>query len=147
MASARILCVIACLGLGAGMCWGHPGTGEPAAAPAKRFDDSERLYFWFESGMNFTLQRHFAGDIRVVPQSAVELNLGGSVGYNIDRHWGAELQVDGTDPWLRYRWLHEDGQFVPYLTGGVGFSVNDVHGNFAPSTSASTAATTVVGAL
>src|SRR5215475_9858970 len=167
MASARILCVIACLGLGAGMCWGHPGTGEPAAAPAKRFDDSERLYFWFESGMNFTLQRHFAGDIRVVPQSAVELNLGGGVGYNINEHWGAEFQVNGVDPWLRsesrgavkriavmtfvpaarYRWHLYDGQFVPYLTGGVGVSSNDVHGNFSPYTSASSTQTTVVGSL
>ena len=164
---ARMLCVVAWLGLGTGMCWGEPRADEPPAAPAKRFDDSERLYFWFESGMNFTLQRHFAGDVRVVPQSAVELNLGGGVGYNIDDHWGAEFQVNGVDPWLRsesqgavkriavrgfvpavrYRWQLDDGQFVPYLTGGVGASSNDVHGNFSPFVSASSTRTTVVGSL
>jgi hypothetical protein len=167
MAWARILCVVGWLGLGAGMCWGQARLDEPAVAPAKRFDDSERLYFWFESGMNFTLQRHFAGDIRVVPQSAVELNLGGGVGYNIDEHWGAEFQVNGVDPWLRsesrgavnriavvtfvpaarYRWHLYDGRLVPYLTGGVGVSSNDVHGNFSPFTSASSTQTTVVGSL
>jgi outer membrane protein W len=168
MAWARMLCVVACLGLGAGMCWGEPPrAGEPSAAPAKHFDDSERLYFWFESGMNFTLQRHFAGDIRVVPQSAVELNLGGGVGYNINEHWGVEFQANGVDPWLRseslgavkriavmnfvpavrYRWHLYDGQLVPYLTGGVGVSTNDVHGNFSPFASASSTQTTVVGSL
>ena len=164
---ARVLWVVACVGGGTGACFGQTAADQPLATPAQRYDDSERLYFWFETGLNFTLQRHFAGDIRVVPQSAVELNLGGGVGYNIDRHWGVELQVNGVDPWLRsesagavkriavltfvpavrYRWLLDDGQLVPYLTGGVGFSSNDVHGNFAPYASASTTQTTVVGSL
>src|SRR5262249_57714121 len=50
-------------------------------------------------------------------------------------------------PAVRYRWLLDDGQFVPYLTGGVGISSNDVHGNFAPFTTADTTQTTVVGSL
>ncbi len=137
------------------------------AAPASRFDDTGRLYLWFESGMNFTLDRHFAGDARVVPNSDVELSLGGGAGYNIDRHWGVELQVDGTDPWVRsetrggidrisvitfvpavrYRWAVGDGRLMPYLTGGVGLSSNDVHGFFKPHAQSSTASTTVVGSL
>jgi opacity protein-like surface antigen len=138
-----------------------------AAAPANPFDDTGRLYFWFESGMNFTLDRHFAGDARVVPNSDVELNLGGGMGYNIDPNWGVELQVDGTDPWVRsesrggiarisvitfvpavrYRWALGDGRLMPYLTGGVGFSVNDVHGFFKPYAQSNTSSTTVVGSL
>src|SRR5262249_31144484 len=50
-------------------------------------------------------------------------------------------------PAVRYRWQLDDGQSVPYLTGGVGFSSNDVHGTFAPFTTASTTQTTVVGSL
>ncbi len=149
---------------------GLPGAaraGDAPAASANPFDDSRRLYLWFESGMNFTLDRHFAGDARVVPNSEVELSLGGGAGYNIDPHWGVELQVDGTDPWVRsetqggleriavitfvpavrYRWALGDGRLMPYLTGGVGFSSNDVHGSFKPFATASTASTTVVGSL
>jgi opacity protein-like surface antigen len=141
--------------------------GDTPAAPASRFDDTDRLYLWFESGMNFTLDRHFAGDARVVPNSDVELSLGGGAGYNIDPHWGVELQVEGTDPWVRsetrggidrisvitfvpavrYRWALGDGRLMPYLTGGVGFSSNDVHGFFKPYAQSDTASTTVVGSL
>jgi opacity protein-like surface antigen len=140
---------------------------DEGAAPANPFDDTGRLYFWFESGMNFTLDRHFAGDARVVPNSDVELSLGGGAGYNIDPHWGVELQVDGTDPWVRsesrggidrisvvtfvpavrYRWALGDGRLMPYLTGGVGFSSNDVHGFFKPYAQSNTSSTTVVGSL
>src|SRR5262249_58163528 len=131
---------------------GGPGGGVARTEPASRFDDTGRLYLWFESGMNFTLDRHFAGDARVVPNSDVEFVLGGGAGYNIDPHWGVELQVDATDPWVRsetrggleriavitfvpavrYRWALGDGRLMPYLTGGVGFSPNDVPGSFQP---------------
>ena len=164
---ARVLCILSCVALAAASLHGEACAEEASAASPNRFDDTGRLYFWFESGMNFTLDRHFAGDARVVPNSDVELSLGGGAGYNIDPHWGVELQVDGTDPWVRsetsggleriavitfvpavrYRWALGDGRLMPYLTGGVGFSSNDVHGTFKPFAAASTASTTVVGSL
>jgi opacity protein-like surface antigen len=146
---------------------GEARADDAPAAPASRFDDTGRLYLWFESGFNFTLDRHFAGDVRIVPQSAVELGLGGGIGYNIDPHWGVELQVNGTDPWIRsetrgaigrlsmitfvpaarYRWALDDGRLMPYLTGGVGFSANDDHGFFKPYAQSKTDSTTVVGSV
>ena len=167
MGWARVLCILSWVALAAASLHGEACAEEASAASPNRFDDTGRLYFWFESGMNFTLDRHFAGDARVVPNSDVELSLGGGAGYNIDPHWGVELQVDGTDPWVRsetsggleriavitfvpavrYRWALGDGRLMPYLTGGVGFSSNDVHGTFKPFAAASTASTTVVGSL
>jgi opacity protein-like surface antigen len=164
---ARMLWVVSWVAVAVAGLLREARADETPAVPARRFDDSGRLYFWFESGFNFTLDRHFAGDVRVVPQSAVELGLGGGAGYNIDPHWGVELQVNGTDPWVRsetrgaierismitfvpavrYRWALDDGRLMPYLTGGVGFSENDVHGSFKPFAQASTDSTTVVGSL
>jgi hypothetical protein len=100
MAWARVLGVVSCLAIAACLL-GEARAEDSPAPPARRFDDTGRIYLFFESGMNFTLDRHFAGDVRVVPQSAVEFNLGGGVGYNIDPHWGVELQVNGIDPWIR----------------------------------------------
>src|SRR5262245_52368943 len=114
---------------------GLPGAaraGDAPAASASPIDDTGRLYLWFESGINLTLDRDFAGDARVVPNSDVEFVLGGGAGYNIDPHWGVELQVDGTDPWVRsetrggleriavitvvpavrYRWALGDGRLM-----------------------------------
>jgi len=100
MGWARVLRGVSCLAVAACLL-GEARADDSPAAPARRFDDTGRIYLFFESGMNFTLDRHFAGDVRVVPQSAVEFNLGGGVGYNIDPHWGVELQVNGIDPWIR----------------------------------------------
>jgi len=167
MRGARVLWAASWLTVAAvGLAREAPADETPAAS-ASPFDDTGRIYLWFETGLNFTLDREFAGDVRVVPQSAVELGLGGGAGYNIDPHWGVELQVNGTDPWVRseslgvidrisvitfvpavrYRWALEDGRLMPYLTGGVGFSQNDIHGFFKPYAHTSTASTTVVGSL
>lgn len=166
MAWARVLRVVSCLAVAACLL-GEARAEDSPAPPARRFDDTGRIYFFFESGMNFTLNRHFAGDVRVVPQSAVEFNLGGGLGYNIDPHWGVELQVNGIDPWIRsenrgaidrlsvitfvpaarYRWALDDGRLMPYLTGGVGISINDDHGFFKPYATTSTSSTTIVGSL
>src|SRR5262249_35517889 len=50
-------------------------------------------------------------------------------------------------PAVRYRWSLEDGRLMPYLTGGVGFSSNDVHGFFDRFADSGTSSTTVVGSL
>ena len=166
MAWARVLGVVSCLAVAACLL-GEARAEDSPAPPARRFDDTGRIYLFFESGMNFTLDRHFAGDVRVVPQSAVEFNLGGGIGYNIDPHWGVELQVNGIDPWIRsenrgaidrlsvitfvpaarYRWALDDGRLMPYLTGGVGVSINDDHGFFKPYATTDTSSTTIVGSL
>src|SRR5262249_24810537 len=101
MRCVRVLWLVSWATLAAAGVPGEARAGDAPAASANPFDDTGRLYLWFESGMNFTLDRHFAGDARVVPNSDVELSFGGGAGYNIYSHWGVELQVDGTDPWVR----------------------------------------------
>ena len=124
----------------------------PEAEPAPIFDDTGRLYFDFVTGMNFTLDKHFAGDVDISGEP--DLLLGGSVGYNITRNWGVELQFQGGEPDLRsasrgkireisiitvvpaarYRWHLLEDRLVPYVTGGVGMSFSDVNEDAKPFT-------------
>ena len=62
-------------------------------------DDTDRLYFQFVTGMNWVLDKSFAGDAKL--DGFPDLILGGGVGYNISRHWGAELQFQGGEPDIR----------------------------------------------
>jgi opacity protein-like surface antigen len=137
----------------------------PVDAPTPLINDSHRLYFDFVVGMNFTLDQHFAADVDVSGEP--DLLLGGSLGYNISRHWGVELQFQGGEPDLRstsrgkirelsiitvvpaarYRWHLLDDRFVPYLTGGVGASFNDVNEDAKPYVRADTDTSTIVGSL
>src|SRR5262245_56136033 len=137
----------------------------PPGVPVPVFDDTGRLYFDFVTGMNFTLDKHFAGDADI--DGEPDLLLGGSLGYNISRHWGVELQFQGGEPDLRsssrgkireisiitivpaarYRWHLLDDRLVPYVTGGVGMSFTDVNEDAKPFTRADTDSQTVVGSL
>ncbi len=133
--------------------------------PAPIFDDTGRLYFDFVTGMNFTLDKHFAGDADISGEP--DFLLGGSLGYNITRNWGVELQFQGGEPDIRsasrgkireisvitvvpaarYRWHLLEDRLVPYLTGGVGMSFNDVNEDAKPFTRANADSSTVVGSL
>jgi opacity protein-like surface antigen len=135
----------------------------PAAPPV--VDDTGRLYFQFVTGMGFTLDKPFAGDVEI--DGEPDLILGGGLGYNISRHWGVELQVQGGEPDLRsasrgkireisiitvvpaarYRWHLLDDRLVPYVTGGVGMSFTDVNEDAKPFTRADTDSQTIVGSL
>jgi opacity protein-like surface antigen len=148
----------------------EPATGsasEQAPAAQMRFDDTGRLYFTFDSGLHFTLDRQFAGDVKIEPPSGLDWDLGGSAGYNITRNWGAEVQFLGNDPDLssptqgaireisvltvvpavRYRWPLDDGRLMPYVTGGVGASFVDVHDANKVYADAKTSSTTIVGSF
>jgi opacity protein-like surface antigen len=137
----------------------------PEAEPAPIFDDTGRLYFDFVTGMNFTLDQHFAGDTDISGEP--DFLLGGSVGYNITRSWGVELQFQGGEPDLRssshgkireisiitvvpaarYRWHLLEDRLVPYLTGGVGMSFTDVNEDAKPFTRADSSSSSVVGSI
>ena len=133
--------------------------------PAPVFDDTGRIYFDFVTGMNFTLDQHFAGDVDLSGEP--DLLLGGGLGYNITRNWGVELQFQGGEPDLRsasrgkireisvltvvaaarYRWHLLEDRLVPYLTGGLGMSFNDVNEDAKPYTRADSDTSTIVGSL
>jgi len=142
-----------------------PEPEETSVPTPEVFDDTRRLYFDVITGMNFTLDKHFAGDVDISGEP--DLLLGGSLGYNITRNWGVELQFQGGEPDLRsasrgkireisvitvvptarYRWHLLEDRLVPYVTGGVGASFSDVNEDAKPFTSADSDATTVVGSL
>jgi opacity protein-like surface antigen len=137
----------------------------PPGVPVPVFDDTGRLYFDFVTGMNFTLDKHFAGDVDISGEP--DLLLGGSLGYNISRHWGVELQFQGGEPDLRsasrgkireiailtvvpavrYRWHLLEDRLVPYATGGVGMSFTDVNEDAKPFARANADDQTIVGSL
>ena len=142
--------------------------GQPPPAPESvdlGIDDTDRLYFQFVTGMGFVLDKPFAGDAKL--DGFPDFTLGGSLGYNISRHWGAELQFQGGEPDIysesrgkireisvitvvpaaRYRWHLLDGRLVPYVTGGVGMSFNDVNEDAKPYVKAETKSSTIVGSL
>jgi opacity protein-like surface antigen len=144
----------------------EPGRSTPAPeAVDLGIDDTDRLYFQFVTGMNWVLDKPFSGDARL--DGFPDLILGGSLGYNISRHWGAELQFQGGEPDIRsesrgkireisiitvvpavrYRWHLLDGRFVPYFTGGVGMGFTDVNEDAKPFVRADTKSSTVVGSL
>jgi opacity protein-like surface antigen len=117
-------------------------------APAKRrpYDDTGRFYFYFETGHRALFDDNLVGDVHFDEPNGWDLVLGGGGGYNISEHWGVELQAHGfeTDmrsdslqkleeysniaivPAVRFRWpLGEYRRVVPFLTAGIGYSMND----------------------
>jgi hypothetical protein len=122
------------------------------ARPASRSsspDDTGRFYLTFQSGLVFLFDDAFAGNVHheshEFPQSnhvSVPITVG--LGYNFSRHFGVELQGFGTEPdirsdklgklaeysnisvfgSIRYRHPVGDGRLVPWVLGGVGWSLN-----------------------
>jgi hypothetical protein len=131
-----------------------------------RWDDTGRIYFYAQTGFNF-LGTQWPGDVEVDTPDGVNVVIGGGAGYNISRHWGVELQIHGIEPDLRsdtrgkitevstltfvpaarLRWPLEDGRLVPYVSGGVGVSINDVNDAAKPFTKVGTDSSTIVGSL
>jgi opacity protein-like surface antigen len=140
---------------------------EPSGVAGGAYDDSRRLYLFAGTGAGFVLDDHFAGDVDLDTADGINLSLGGGVGYNLGRHWGIELQVQGTEPDLRsatrgkidelsnitfvpaarFRWPLGDGRWVPYVSAGVGISASDVNDAVKPYVKATTDSFTVVGSI
>ena len=110
--------------------------------------DTDRFYFYFETGHAGIVDDHFAGDSHFDTPDGINVVLGGGGGYNITDHWGVEIQGHGTEPDIRsdrygkikefsnitiigaarFRYpLGDDKRLVPYVTGGIGASLNDVN--------------------
>jgi len=130
-----------------------PDVERPVPIDASRWDDTGRFYLLAQSGFALLADDSFAGDTHFqsheFPASNdVNVPIGLSVGYNISKHWGVELEGLGTEPDLRsdtrlgkldeysnitvigavrYRYPIGDGRFVPWFLAGIGWSVNDIN--------------------
>jgi opacity protein-like surface antigen len=113
------------------------------------------------------LDDHVAGDLSIDTPHGVDLWLGGMIGYNLSRHWGIELQAEGTEPdirskslgkvkefsnititpALRYRHPLGSGRVVLYGTAGLGVSLNDVNDTGDPKVKLTTDEFSLVGSL
>jgi outer membrane protein W len=139
-------------------------------APAKRrpYDDTGRFYFYFETGHRALFNDKLVGDVHFDEPNGWDLVLGGGGGYNISKHWGVELQAHGfeTDvrsdslekleeysniaivPAVRFRWpLGDYRQVVPFLTAGIGYSMNDDNDQHNPRIKVNADDPSLVGAL
>jgi opacity protein-like surface antigen len=119
---------------------------EPESAQ-RPYNDTGRFYFYFEGGNAWILDDHMVDDLEFTnPNPGANVVIGGGAGYNITDHWGVELQAHGTEPdvhsegrdrkieeysnitivpAVRFRYPIGNGQIVPYLTAGIGYSMND----------------------
>jgi opacity protein-like surface antigen len=141
---------------------------EPAASTDAPIRDTGRWYFYISTGHRFLVDDEFVSDAEFTQPNGFDFFLGGGAGYNFSEHWGLELQAHGTEtdvrsdslgkleeysnitmvPALRFRWpLGPDRRLVPYLTAGVGISLDDNNDQHKPKVKVSTDETGIVGSL
>lgn len=119
----------------------------PSESSRERYWDAQRFYFWFQTGETAIVDQHVVGDIRFDTPNGINVMLGGGGGYNIDENWSVEFQGHGTEPDLRskslgkvrefsnitllpsarFRLPIDGGPWVPWLSAGAGWSMNDVN--------------------
>lgn len=167
MSTSRGLRLPIYLGLAALVLLGTARADEKSDAAGESYDDSRRLYLSVETGAAFVFDDHFAGDVDLDTADGINVSLGGGLGYNVGRHWGIELQVQGTEPDLRsashgkitelsnitfvpaarFRWPLGDGRWVPYASAGVGVSVNTLNDTAQAYVKTTTDSSTIVGSI
>lgn len=129
--------------------------------------DTGRFYFYFQSGHAGVLDEDVAGDAQLDTPDGINVVLGGGGGYNITDHWGVEIQGHGTEPDVRssrygkikefsnitivgaarFRYPLGDGRLVPFITAGVGASLNEVNDTGNPRIKVEAERYSLVGAL
>src|SRR6187455_3413864 len=81
-----------------------------SATKVARWDDTGRFYLLFQTGLVFLFDDEFAGNVHdeshEFPGSNINIPIGLSLGYNLSKHFGVELQGVGTEPDVR-----SDGAF------------------------------------
>lgn len=142
---------------------------EEAPAPAETpIHDTGRWYFYIATGHRFLADDELISDAEFSQPNGFDFFLGGGAGYNFSDHWGVELQAHGTEidvrsdslgkleefsnitmvPALRFRWpVGPERRLVPYLTAGVGYSIDDNNDQHKPKVKVKTDETGIVGSL
>ena len=150
-----------------------PGNEERSTpTTVARWDDTGRFYLLFQTGLVFLFDDKFAGNVHdeshEFPGSDINIPIGVSLGYNLSKHFGVELQGVGTEPdvrsdgafgklaeysnisvfgSLRYRYPMGDGRFVPWGLGGIGWSLNAINDATTPRVKVSGDGSTIAGTL
>jgi outer membrane protein with beta-barrel domain len=150
-----------------------PGNEERSTpTTVARWDDTGRFYLLFQTGLVFLFDDEFAGNVHdeshEFPGSNINIPIGLSLGYNLSKHFGVELQGVGTEPdvrsdgafgklaeysnisvfgSLRYRYPMGDGRFVPWGLGGIGWSLNAINDATTPRVKVSGDGSTIAGTL
>jgi outer membrane protein with beta-barrel domain len=150
-----------------------PGNEERSTpTTVARWDDAGRFYLLFQTGLVFLFDDEFAGNVHdeshEFPGSNINIPIGLSLGYNLSKHFGVELQGVGTEPdvrsdgafgklaeysnisvfgSLRYRYPMGDGRFVPWGLGGIGWSLNAINDATTPRVKVSGDGSTIAGTL
>ena len=145
---ARLGRIAGAVVLGMALLGSPVGAADEAATPkaSDPIRDTDRFYFFIQGGHRFLFENDLVGDAEFEQPNFFDFALGGGAGYNISDHWGVEFQAHGTEIDVRsdslgkleeysnitmalagrFRWpLGPDRRMVPYLTAGVGYSMND----------------------
>jgi outer membrane protein with beta-barrel domain len=148
------------------------GEGRSTPRDTSRFDDTGRLYLLLQTGFVFLYDDEFAGDTHYASHeftgsNHINVPIGVSLGYNLTKHFGLELEGLGTEPdvrsdslgklaeysnitvfgSLRYRYPLGDGRFVPWVLGGVGWSLNDLNDTANPRIKLTGDGSTIAGTV
>lgn len=168
---ARLIAMLTGL-LVAGSARGAETAPTPADEPARtttapRFDSTGRFYLFFQSGLTFILNDEFAGDTHYDDPDGLNPPLAVGFGYDVSKHFSLELQGVGTEPdvrsdtlgklaeysnitvfgSVRYRYPIGDGRFVPWVLGGIGWSLNDLNDTTNPRITLKGDGSTIAGTL
>jgi opacity protein-like surface antigen len=130
--------------------------------------DTGRFYFFIQGGNRFLFENDLVGDAELEQPNFFDFALGGGAGYNISDHWGVEFQAHGTEIDVRsdslgkleeysnitmalagrFRWpLGPDRRMVPYLTAGIGYSMNDDNDQHNPKVKVNADDSTIAGTV
>jgi opacity protein-like surface antigen len=142
--------------------------GAPAPDEGLPIHDTGRFYFYIQNGHRFLLDDHVVSDADFTQPNGFDYVLGGGGGYNLTDHWSLEFQAHGTEidlrseslgkleeysnitmmPAVRFRWpLGRERRVVPFVSGGVGWSLNDDNDQHKPKVKIEADDGTIVGSL
>jgi hypothetical protein len=112
------------------------------------FDTDEmRGYLYLMGGHTSLFDNDFVGDVTLEAPGDFNATLGGGLGMNFTKNWGAEIQLVNSEPninlsgigkfaemsnfsvipMVRFRWPFLGGRLVPFAAAGIGVAFNDIN--------------------